>query len=193
MPIIHKYLSNEYYSGLFTSEYKLSSNFNLWIDAVLNILNDITTCLLLMDYNFDLDYAVGVQLTTLGAIVGVSRTVPFQPSGGVSPILDDDTYRLLIRATIGNNHWDGNIDSLYPIWKTLFPGGTIVIQDNQDMTANVILTGSFTSILQDLITHGMVVPRPETVKYNYIFGALPLFGFDRNDGFIAGFDTGFWS
>jgi|SRR3974390_1429826 len=193
MPTIQKYLPVEYYKDLFTSEYKLAVNFNLWIQAVLDILQDISNCLYLMDYNFDLDYAKGAQLDILGQIVGVSRVVPFVPTGGGSQTLDDDTYRLLIKATIGNNMWDGTINSLYPLWKTLFPGGNIVIQDNQDMTANIILTGSFSPIIQDLITNGMIVPRPETVAYNYNFGLLPIFGFDRNDTYIAGFDTAFWS
>jgi len=193
MPTIIKMMPESYYSGLITSEYKLSNNFNLWLKAVLDILNDISICLSLMDYVFDLDYAQGVQLDILGQIIGVSRTLPFQPSGGVSPILDDDTYRILLKATIANNQWDGTINSLYPIWNNLFSGGQIVIQDNQDMTANIILSGSFNSIIQDMITHDMIVPRPETVAYNYIVGNLPVFGFDRNDAYIAGFDVGNWS
>jgi hypothetical protein len=36
------------------------------------------------------------------------------------------------------------------------------------------------------------VPRPEGVEYNFALGALPAFGFDLNDAFIAGFDIGKW-
>jgi hypothetical protein len=182
-----------YYLNLLTSQYGEAEPFQRWLQAVLNIANDISNCLLSIGPAFDLNYAVGVQLDTLGTIVGVSRTVPFQPTGGVSPILDDTTYRLLIKATIANNQWDGKVGSLYPIWNNLFPGGHITIIDNQNMTADIILTGSFTSIIQDLITNDMIVPRPETVAYTYIVGDLPLFGFDLNNGFIAGFDTGKWS
>jgi hypothetical protein len=182
-----------YYVGLLTSEYRQSEKLNLWLLAVLSIASDISNCLSLMAYAFDLDYAVGVQLDTLGVIVGVSRTVPFMPSGGGGQVLDDDTYRLLIKATIANNQWDGKIGSLYPIWKSLFAGGTISILDHQDMTVDVVLTGSFTSIIQDLIVHGMIVPKPQAVGYTYDFGGLPFFGFDRNDAYIAGFDTGKWS
>lgn len=188
-----KFLSDDYYQQLLTSEYRLAPNFNNWMQSVLSLLLDISYVLYGMDGNFDLDTAVGVQLDVLGAIVGVSRTVPFQPSGGVNPILDDTTYRLLIKATIANNHWDGTIESLYPIWKTLFPGGKFTIIDNQDMTATVVLTGSFTSIIQDLVKNEMIVPRPETVAYTYLIGDLPMFGFDRNDTFVAGFDVGKWS
>jgi hypothetical protein len=61
------------------------------------------------------------------------------------------------------------------------------------MTANILVTGPFTSIIQDLITNGMIVPRPQTVEYTYNFGELPFFGFDLENGFIAGWDTGKWS
>lgn len=137
--------------------------------------------------------ALGPQLDILGTIVGVSRTVPFQPSNSVSPVLDDDTYRTLIKAKVAFNQWNGQAGSLYPIWQTLFPGGNIAIQDNQNMTATIFLTGAFTSITQDLIINGLIIPRPETVQYNYVFGTLPAFGFGAIPGYIAGFGVGHWN
>jgi hypothetical protein len=184
-----------YYTERMTSEYRTPAPlFNQWLLAVLQIATDITNLLQFLSGAFDLDFAVGAQLDVLGEIVGVGRVVPFQPSGGVSPILDDTTYRLLIRATIANSQWDGTIGSLYPIWRSLFPGGQITIIDNQDMSANIIMTGSFNSIIQDLVSNGMIVPRPQAVLYNYEFGDLPFFGFSTsNTAFIAGFDVGNWS
>ena len=188
-------LNAGYYLDLLTSEYRpyYAPQFNQWLLAVLYIAQDISNCLQAMSGAFDLNYAIGAQLDILGQIVGVGRVVPFQPSGGVSPVLDDATYRTLIKATIANNQWDGKIGSLYPIWTTLFPGGQITIIDNQDMTADILVTGTFTSILQDLITHDMIIPRPQAVLYDYIFGGVPFFGFDRNDAYVAGWDTGKWS
>jgi|SRR6516162_10246954 hypothetical protein len=186
-------LPSQYYLKLLTPMYAQAANYQAWLKRVIDIASDLSYCLATFDGAFDLDYAIGVQLNVVGDIVGVSRTVPFQPSGGVSPILDDDSYRLLIKATIANNLWDGKIGSMYPIWSSLFPGGHITIQDNQNMTANIILTGSFTSIIQDLITHDMIVPRPEAVAYTYLLGSLPFFGFDRHDAYIDGWDIGKWS
>jgi hypothetical protein len=182
-----------YYLSLLTSEYRTAPMFNQWLYTVLNIASDISNCLQFISSAFNLKFASGVQLDILGDIVGVSRTLNFQPSGGVSPVLDDATYRILLQATIANNRWDGTITSLYPIWKSLFPTGTIVIVDNQNMTANVILTGTFTSIIRDLITNGLIVPRPQAVQYTYEFGTLPYFGLDREDAFIAGLDVGHFS
>jgi hypothetical protein len=186
-------LPSGYYNARLTSMYYAALPFHKWLLYCLSIADDIGNCIASIPGAFDLSYAVGAQLDILGQIIGISRTVPFQPSGGVSPVLDDDTYRLLLQATIANNHWDGTIGSLYPIWNTLFPGGQITIIDNQNMTATIVLTGSFTSIIQDLISNGMIVPRPQAVEYTYEFGTPPYFGFDLDNAFIAGFDTGKWS
>lgn len=175
-----------------TSEYSPgpSPQFNQWLAAVLSIANDISSCLASITQAFDLDFAIGVQLDVLGQIVGVSRTVNFQPSNGVSPILDDTTYRILLKATIAQNQWDGTIGSLYPVWDQLFPGGKISIVDNQNMTATILVTGAFTSIIQDLIINGLIVPRPQSVAYTFVFGTLPFFGCDSNNAFVAGIDVG---
>jgi len=185
-------LTNSYYKNLLTSEYRGATKFQAWMDAVLNIAQDISSCLLFISSAFDIDQAIGVQLDILGEIIGVGRVVPFQPSGGVSPVLDDTTYRLLLRATIFNNQWDGKIGSMYPIWRSLFPTGRISIIDNQNMTATIVVSGSFTTIIQDLIRNDMIVPRPQAVAYNYAFSELPLFGFGPANAFIAGFGVGKW-
>lgn len=179
-----------YYKNLLTSEYKNSPKLNQFLQVLLNKITDITTALVKLEAILYIDNATGVWLDYIGQIQNVSRTVPFQPSNGVSPVLDDNTYRLLIKATIAQNNWDGSIDSLYGVWQFLFPGGKILIADQQNMTVEIIIGGTFSSIIQDLITNGMIVPRPEGVLYNYVFGTLPLLGFDLNDSFIAGFDLG---
>lgn len=182
-----------YYQNILTSQYRLSPKWTALLYALLRKFQDVTDCINQLDFSYDLDYAEGVQLDVLGAIVQAPRTVPFQPSGGVSPVLDDDSYRVLIKATIAGNQWDGTIDSLYLVWHQLFPGGNIVIEDNQNMSADIVMTGVFSSIMQDMITNGLIVPRPEGVLYNYLFTTLPAFGFGSSPGYIAGFQTGHWA
>jgi len=178
-----------YYLARFTSQYQQSQKLLAWAAAALQFLDDITNCLYSFFNAFDLATAVGAQLDVLGEIVGVSRTLPFQPTSG-SPILDDATYRILLQAQIGRNTWNGTIDGLQQLWLGLFPNGRLVVQDNQDMTFNVILTGSFTSIIEEIITHDLIVPRPEGVLINYIFSETPIFGADLSNSFIAGADLG---
>jgi Protein of unknown function (DUF2612) len=182
-----------YYLSLITSEYQGSPKFLQWISVLLKPLDDASQCLESMSLAFDLDQAVGVQLDTLGVIIGQSRVMTFQPSGGVSPVLDDTTYRLLLRARIARNQWDGSIDGLQSTWQTLFPGGQISIEDAQNMSAEIILSGAFTSIAQDLINNDLIIPRPAGVLYDYTFGSLPVFGFGPRTTVIAGFGTGKWA
>lgn len=184
-------LELEYYLNLVTSEYRNSPKFLAFLTMLLRKLNDVTECLVSMDMAFDVDNAVGPQLDMVGSIVGANRTVGFQPSDSVSPTLNDATYRIYIKAVAAANSWDGTIDGLQAIWKTLFPLGTITIGDNQDMTVSIFITGTFTSIMKDLIEHGYIVPRPEGVLYNYIFSQLPAFGLDLDDAFVAGLDLGY--
>lgn len=184
----------DYYESLITSEYRpVSTKMMAFLRGLLQYVEDMTQCLATFTPAFDPDTAVGVQLDGIGARIGASRRVTFQPSGGVSPVLDDDTYRIYIKAAIARNQFTGKIDSLQSIWQQLFPGGRIVIQDGQNMTATIIVTGAFTSILQDLITNGYIVPRPQAVLYTYTFSTLPIFGFDQDTAFIAGFDHGHWA
>jgi hypothetical protein len=181
-----------YYISLLSSQYQPPSSpkLNAFLALLLKKFDDASQCLVSMDVAFDLDYAAGAQLDALGVIAGVSRVVPFQPSNSVSPTLDDATYRLLIKATIAQNQWDGTIGGLQPIWQQLFPGGRITIADNQNMTADIFIAGSFTSIAVDLITHDMIVPRPQGVLFNYVLSELPAFGFDLDNSYVAGFDVG---
>lgn len=181
-----------YYLNLFTSQYKVASaKFILWAQRCWQTIDDLTNCLAFINSNYDLDFAVGIQLDYVGELIGQKRTIGFQPTGpGISPTLNDDTYRLLLKARIAQNTWDGKTVSLYAIWQSLFPGGKLIINDNQNMTATIIIAGSFTSIIQDLIENGYIVPRPETVEYTYVTGVLPIFGADLDNQYIAGADKG---
>jgi hypothetical protein len=179
-----------YYMNLFTSQYRLSENLNAWQAALLKPLDDLTNCLQGIDIAYDIDNASGNQLDVIGELLGVSRTVPFQPSGGISPVLDDDTYRTLLYATQAKNNWDGKTTSLYPIWKFIFPNASLSIIDHQNMTADIVFSGNLSSIEQELILNGLIVPRPETVLYNPSATSSIIFGFDLNNATISGFDIG---
>jgi uncharacterized protein DUF2612 len=182
-----------YYVGLFTSQYRTGTPQSIQANfaALMQPIADINACAALLNQDYELGTAIGVQLDVLGQILGQSRVMPFQPSMSVSPILDDDTYTKLLLAKVGINTWKGKIPLLYPLWQMIFPGGSIVFIDNQNMTATVILVGSFSSIESDLIINGLIVPRPETVLYNYEFASnLPFFGSDFDNSFIAGADIG---
>lgn len=184
--------SLDYYLRLPTGQYQNSPKFLSFLEAILQPLEDASSCADSLVDAFDIDEAEGVQLDIIGKQVGASRTLSFQPSNEYSPILEDEDYRILLKATIGKNHWDGQAASLYALWMNLLPGGSIIIQDNQDMSFNVYLSGALSSIVIDMILHDLIVPRPEGVLINYYMGTWPLFGFDYHDDYIDGFDIGNW-
>lgn len=197
-----------YYYGLLTSQYQApnSPKLNALLYVLLKKFDDVSQCLVQMTAALDLDNAVGAQLDLLGTIAGAARTLPFQPSFGASPVLDDATYRVYIKAKIAQNQWDGTIDALYGVWAYLFPTARITIADNQNMTATLYINGVSNPLLLDMIAgyaingatsgvvnSGLIVPRPEGVEYSFELGTLPVFGFDFNNSYVAGWDAGHWA
>ena len=146
-------------------------------------------------------YSAAIGLSTTGGSgtgLEVDLTIIVLTPG--NPILDDATYRTLLQCQVFNNHWNGQIDSLTAFWRSVFPGGTILITDTGNniggasvMTATITFGGAFSQIMNDLIFRGYIVPRPEGVLYTYISALLPIFGFDLNTDYVAGFDIAFFS
>lgn len=180
------------YLNLITSEHREQPNFITWLSAPLQIADDTVTMLKEFDSKFDLDLAVGSQLDILGSIVGVERVVNFQPTGGISPILDDESYKLVIKAKIAQNQWDGTLPGLTSIWSSIFPTVAIIVKDNLNMTADVALIGIGSTFERELTENGYIIPRPEGVKYNYYFTDNIIFGFDIDNSYYSGFDVGYW-
>ena len=104
---------------------------------------------------FDLDLAIGVQLDAVGLRVGITRRVPVPlpdpwfslddplrgldrgvwkgpyDTGSVLDLLDDDTFRRLIRAKILANRWDGTIAGEQAIFDAYFidPATQVFVSD----------------------------------------------------------------
>ncbi len=182
-----------YYLDLITSQYRQSTKFLAWLTAALEVLDNVSSTIDDIVNAFDLDNAVGVQLDVVGVLVGQGRTVNFVPSDGSGPVLNDDNYRMVLRAKILKNHWKGTIPELVSAWEALFPGFLIVINDNQDMTMLVTLAGDYTPLLQELVTNGYIVPKPEGVHINFAWGHLPVFGYDQQSDYLDGYDVGWWA
>lgn len=107
---------------------------------------------------YNIDTAVGEQLDFIGQWVGITRyiTEPINVFFSFDDIdedvgfdegkwqsefeftslshvikLDDEQYRLLLKARIVSNHWDGTVEGAYRAWDTLFAGTgySVLIQD----------------------------------------------------------------
>jgi hypothetical protein len=163
-----------------------------WLTAVIGPVDDLETMFNVFNTAFDIDGAVGAQLDVLGEILGISRTVSWQPSNGVSPILDDTHFQLALKARIAINQWDGTITQLFDIWYNLLPNVYLVLHDNQDMTINALVVGMTDSMDQDLVAHGYIVPKPEGVHINYAFPFNLVFAYGLDNSVFGGYGEGYW-
>jgi hypothetical protein len=155
------------YVSLICSNWRGAPKYLQWLTANLQIFQDGIACMNQFDVAFGLLTAVGPQLDVLGNVLGQSRTVGFQPRFGISPTLDDTTYRLLLRATVYRNHWSGLTVDIWPGWYNLFPGSKLLIQDSQAMSVSFLIWLSASTIVLDLIINGLIIPRPQGVQYSY--------------------------
>lgn len=196
---------------------KFSANLRALIDP----LAGLQAFLAGMPLAFDIDTAIGVQLDIVGIWVGRSRFVamplenvwfsfdteglgfdqgnwkgPYDLDAGMSR-LDDDHYRILLKAKIAANQWDGTLPGAKAVLEPVFGGDSIVfIQDNMDMSITIGVAGKIPSAVSLALLAGGYIPlKPEGVRVSYLVVSVdqtPLFGFDVQNDFIAGFDTGSW-
>lgn len=142
-----------------------------------------------------MDTATGNQLDIIGIILGRSRQLYFQPPDNFSAILDDNAYRTLLRAKIVWNQWKGSIPELYTLWDIVLPENELIVLDNQDMTMDVFISGKLTDIEKQLIRHNLIIPKPQSVRINYVIvedeGGLPIFAYRYNTTRLAGY-TAHW-
>ena len=179
------------YLSLVPPQHRNKPNFIAALTAVLQPMVDHQAVLASMPAAFDLDVAVGVQLDQIGLWVGVSRK---------ALSLDDTTYRLLLRARIEADRWDGTLSGAIRAFDYLFsdPATHVFIQDNLDMSYYLNVSGTLLSpSMMAVLTGGYIPLKPAGVRLAGVnvvsVDGLPLFGFDIEDPAISGFDVGAWA
>lgn len=156
-----------------TSEHRDKSKLISWLSATLNKTDDAYNCIKSIDSAFDLDNAVGKQQDVIGEMIGVKRVLNFQPTPDISPLLNDDTYRLIQKAKIGKNNWLGTIPEVQEIWKGMFTDLQLDLIDNEDMSMTAVIYGVLDELRELLIANGYIIPKPSGVRLNYI-GKTPV-------------------
>lgn len=149
-----------------TSEHIVRPKFMGLVRARLEPLIDLFECLEEIDKAFDLDTAEGKQLDVIGEYVGVSRLLNFQPEYA-DAILTDPYYRMLLKAQISLNNWDGSVEGIKTIWESVFPEYEIQIVDNQNMTMEARIIGLQQFFDSELVQHGYITPKPMGVGMEY--------------------------
>lgn len=178
------------YLDLVTSEYRQQPKFISMLTILAQWAVDRRILLAgLRTVSFDLDTAFGAQLDVVGQWVGLSRTlsVPVSgvyfafntpglgfnqgvwfnssdPSDGVIT-MDDATYRLMLRAKIAANTWDGSLGDANTKLASIFQGGSVQITDNFDMTQTITIDGTAPSALfEELVNQGYIQLKPAGVE-----------------------------
>lgn len=189
------------YTGRITAEHADKPKYMAMVAAVTQCFVNQQNFLGAMPAAFDLDQAIGDQLDIVGEWVGLTRSIkvpianvyfswdtvnvgwdtgvwkrPSDPDAGITE-LDDNSYRLLLRAKIGANHWNGSLADSVPILQGIFApeGLSPVLTDNQDMTMTIKLSGGQLSALSRALIDGGYVPiRPAGVGVSYVYNIYTL-------------------
>ena len=159
---------SEAYLNLITSQHRDKTRYMSIVAAFLGHTDDIFSAGIYLDDEFDLEIARGKQEDTLGMFVGEERMLDFIPQSGESPVLDNESYRVLLKSRIIKNLWKGGIEDLQDSWEELF-NDRIKIRDNQDMTIDILVKDPFDNRLNEAIARGKVFPKPQSVLVTYVF------------------------
>lgn len=207
------------YSNYITSQYQNSPKFIALVKLLTDVVNTNKKLIQTIPKLFDVDTAVGAQLDTVGEWVGFSRFIspsidnvffswdtlnlgwdegywkgPYDSSGVT--VLDDETYRLILKVKIILNQYDGTIPTAVEQLNNVFPNNIVVLEDNQDMSYELGVVGYITPLFQALLTRGYFNIKPSGVRVNYIqptSSTAPFFGWDLETDGVKGWDEGAWS
>lgn len=219
------------YTDLITNYHRDKPLFTQHVDLSTRPISDAGSAMNSLITAFDIDKAVGVQLDILGEWIGRKRTValpiagvyfsfdtdglgwdqgvwqgPYDPDSGFTR-LSDDTYRIILKAKIAINQWDGTNDALKSILDTALAGSGLTMQivDGQDMTISIwvfpekdislVSRELIAAIRQGYLTVKAAGVYAGTVNIPSIYTPTEgskFFGFDMESDFISGFDSGSW-
>ena len=219
------------YTDLITNYHRDKPLFTQHVDLSTRPLTDAASTMSSLVTAFDIDKAVGVQLDILGEWIGRKRAValpiagvyfsfdtdglgweqgvwqgPYDPDSGFTA-LSDDTYRIILKAKIAINQWDGTNGALKGILDTALAGSGLRMQivDGQDMTISIwvfpekdislVSRELIAAIRQGYLTVKAAGVYAGTVSIPSIYTPTEgskFFGFDMDNDFISGFDNGSW-
>lgn len=208
------------YTSLIAGAHFEKPKFQQWIYELTEPLLEVRRRLAQMREDFDVDTAIGVQLDAIGVRVGVGRQLPikltgvyfalddvegygfdfgvwkgpYDPDDGMT-VLDDETYRAVIKAKILSNKWNGENGTLPEYLSSALSyfgvdAKVLDMQDMQNMHIALHLTKATTPpIVWELISRRIVDVAAAGVSLK-IVDNVSWFGFDYQTQSVSGFDTG---
>lgn len=250
------------YTDLITNYHAGKPKYVAHVDLSTRPLIDVSAATSGLVAAFDVDTSVGNQLDILGKWIGIDRTVaapisgvflewdkervgwdqgvwlgPYQSTDELT-YLSDDVYRIVLKARIGINNWNGQNGTLPDILETALAGTGIkmIILDNQDMSISVLIVideeylmsvtdrlifdsgmnrGPLITLPADYVPSRYDINPIDKLPAEFVFviraGLLTVkaagvrvrevvtpsngykfFGFDVENEYMAGFETGAW-
>ena len=210
------------YAGLAIPYHRSRPKFQAMIEGLTGAIVDARDLLDQLPAAFDIDEAVGVQLDVVGKWVGRSRVIPvpledpwfkfdrvgrgwdegiwkgpYSVASGQT-VLDDDDYRRLLYAKRAANNWNGRRQSAEAALRIYIadPATHLWVQDFFDMSDAVCVSGKLPRLSDCFIIALNLIPvKAAGVRRYYAFTSVdgaPLFGFDLQNSFLSGWDSGAW-
>ncbi len=207
------------YTDLISPSHRDKPDFVAVVEAVTDPVKTALGKIAEIPADFDLDSAIGAQLDVLGQWIGRSRYV-FVPivrywlSLGIADrglnqgewfqnaieessvtALDDETYRLLLRAKILANRWDGTAQGAVAAYRKMFgPDAMIFIDDPQSMAVTFCFAGVLPSaLMMILFARGYIPLKAGGVGTLYRVTSIsgsPIFGLGVNNSYVGGLGYG---
>ena len=168
-----------------------------WLEIVGTQANKLESVYQDIRFTYDIDTANTDELNIIGRIVGIGRSFEsvfqfdsaqfgrsqfgrsqFTPAKGINDQeLNNDTYRLLLKAKIAKNNSDATLDGMIEAIKFIVSMDNVSILDNEDMTF-LVSFGALTSLELVALNNFDIIPKPQGVKFDgYINQVLsPQFG-----------------
>lgn len=184
------------YTDLITSEYQTAPNFMSMVANVCQPWADMIALAQATPNLYDIDQATGAQLDAIGLWVGLPRTIQTPLLvyfswdtdnlgwdqgnwyGTGQPVnytvsMDDGTYRIMLKAKIAANQWDGSTEQYLNDFQIIFAGTgiTITFVDNQNDTIDVYFSAKPSALLIGLLQNGYLPLRPAGVLQTFHFPA----------------------
>ena len=155
-----------------------------WVGINGELGNEIETAYQDILLSYDIDSANTEELNILGRIVVINRSfeaaidIPsylfgsaqfgsaqFRAASGVTDqSLNDDVYRVLIKAKIAKNNNDATLDGIIQAISFMVETTDIQIEDPENMSFSMIF-GSLTDLERLVLSTFNIVPKPQGVRF----------------------------
>lgn len=172
-----------------------------WIGINGEIANQIEAAYCSVAESYDIDSANTDELDVIGRIVDISRSfegsvsydtfqfgaaqfgglgVQFRPLSGVTDQqLNDDIYRLLIKAKIAKNNSAATIDSIILSLMEIVDTNNVSLTDNENMSFSVTFD-ALTELEKLVLSSFNIVPKPQGVRFSGFIDSASVSQFGRS-------------